>query len=312
MKNKGMLTRVISGIVCLVAVLVAGIVGRELLMLAVLITSVIGLHELYKALGICKDSERLFFITAAICTVVFYICIISGANILLAGGYFDMALSGITSGSFFEAFTEPVAINRILSVCAVAFVLLYSILVFSVFLVIYVVAFPKYDFRDVAYAFSGFVYVTVFMSFIYFTRAMNDGKYIFWLIFISSWVCDTCAYFVGSAIGKHKLAPILSPKKSIEGSIGGVVGSVIVAFVFGYFIEYKLMAGENHVGLYMVICAVGSILSQVGDLAASGIKRNHDIKDYGKLIPGHGGILDRFDSVIFIAPVIYTLAIIFI
>lgn len=105
------------------------------------------------------------------------------------------------------------------------------------------------------------------------------------------------------------MAPVLSPKKSIEGAVGGVVGAALLGLI------YALAAGkffpefDHSPAVYALICAVGALISMVGDLAASGIKRNHNIKDYGKLIPGHGGILDRFDSVIFTAPVIYFLAI---
>ena len=133
---------------------------------------------------------------------------------------------------------------------------------------------------------------------------MPDGKYLVWLIVLSSWGCDTCAYAVGMLIGKHKLAPVLSPKKSIEGAIGGVVGAALIGYIYGMF--FWLDPPEC-----ALLCAVGAVVSQVGDLAASAIKRNHNIKDYGHLIPGHGGILDRFDSVIFTAPIIYILAVIF-
>ena len=128
-----------------------------------------------------------------------------------------------------------------------------------------------------------------------------------WLIFLSSWGCDTCAYCVGMLIGKHKMAPKLSPKKSVEGGVGGVLGAALLGVLFALAMNH--WGGEDVNALhYAVICGVGGIISQVGDLAASAIKRNHDIKDYGRLIPGHGGILDRFDSVIFTAPVIYYLA----
>ena len=97
------------------------------------------------------------------------------------------------------------------------------------------------------------------------------------------------------------MAPVLSPKKSIEGGIGGVVGAALLGYLYGTFFTPSAMGCA-------VFCAAGAVLSQIGDLAASAIKRNHNIKDYGHLIPGHGGILDRFDSVIFTAPVIYILA----
>lgn len=149
-------------------------------------------------------------------------------------------------------------------------------------------------------------------TFIFLTRNLPNGIYMVWMIFISSWICDTCAYLTGMAIGKHKLAPVLSPKKSIEGAVGGVVGSALVGAAFGYFALERVFADQNVTWIAALICGVGAVISQVGDLAASGIKRNHDIKDYGKLIPGHGGIMDRFDSVLFTAPIIYYLAILLI
>lgn len=132
------------------------------------------------------------------------------------------------------------------------------------------------------------------------------------MIFISSWICDTCAYVVGMLFGKHKLAPVLSPKKSIEGALGGVAGSALVGAVYGYFVVEPAISGQQVTWIFLLISMVGAVISQVGDLAASAIKRNHDIKDYGKLIPGHGGVMDRFDSVIFTAPMIYFLAVLLI
>ena len=107
-------------------------------------------------------------------------------------------------------------------------------------------------------------------------------------------------------IGKHKMAPILSPKKSVEGGVGGVVGAALLGAIFAACMNHFASADVSPV-LCAVICGVGGAISQIGDLSASAIKRNHEIKDYGKLIPGHGGILDRFDSVIFTAPIIYYL-----
>lgn len=112
-------------------------------------------------------------------------------------------------------------------------------------------------------------------------------------------------------MGKHKMAPVLSPKKSIEGGVGGVVGAALLGAVYAVAINHFAPGTEANVVLYAAICGVGGIISQIGDLAASAIKRNHDIKDYGKLIPGHGGILDRFDSVIITAPIIFYMATMF-
>ena len=168
-------------------------------------------------------------------------------------------------------------------------------------LFVYVFGYPKYHAEQVMAAFFGVIYVAVMLSFIYHTRSLPDGKFLVWLIFLCSWGCDTCAYCVGMLIGKHKMAPVLSPKKSIEGAVGGVAGAALLGVIYA-------AATQGKMAEYALICAVGALISMVGDLAASAIKRNQNIKDYGKLIPGHGGILDRFDSVIITAPVIYYLA----
>lgn len=172
---------------------------------------------------------------------------------------------------------------------------------------IYVFTFPKFTTEQITVAFFGIFYVGLMFSYLYQVRSMPDGKYLVWLIVLSSWGCDTCAYCVGKLIGKHKMTPKLSPKKSVEGGIGGVAGAALLGAVYGLAIAGKMGDG-SHIASFAVICAAGGLISMVGDLAASAIKRNHDIKDYGHLIPGHGGILDRFDSVILIAPVIYYLA----
>ncbi len=158
--------------------------------------------------------------------------------------------------------------------------------------------------------FFNFIYGPIMLSFVYLTRNLEHGLYFVWLIFIGSWICDTCAYAVGISIGKHKLAPVLSPKKSIEGSIGGILGSMVVGFLYGHFLIQQLIDIPYTGILFAIISGVAAIISQIGDLAASGIKRNQNIKDYGKLIPGHGGVMDRFDSVIFTAPLVYSLLIV--
>ncbi|MDO4961334.1 MAG: phosphatidate cytidylyltransferase [Eubacteriales bacterium] len=168
----------------------------------------------------------------------------------------------------------------------------------------YVATFPEYKTEQVSGAYFGFIYVSVLMSFIYLTRAHSDGIYFVWLILLSAWGCDTCAYCVGRLIGKHKMAVKLSPKKTIEGAIGGFVGSAALGALYGF-----IFAGKMDTPFPVLICAIacgaGAVISMIGDLAASAIKRNHDIKDFGNLIPGHGGILDRFDSMLFAAPAIY-------
>ena len=178
-----------------------------------------------------------------------------------------------------------------------------------ILLFVYVFAFPKYDARQVMATLFSFIYAPIMLGYLYLTRELDQGFYIAWLIIISSWVCDTCAYFTGVMFGKHKMFPILSPKKSVEGFIGGIAGAAILGLIYG------LVFGENLPTLAMpaagctLICAAGALIAVVGDLAASAIKRDTEIKDYGKLIPGHGGILDRFDSILFTAPAVFILAV---
>ncbi len=172
---------------------------------------------------------------------------------------------------------------------------------------VYVFSYPGFKAEQVMLVFFGIFYVAVMLSYIYQTRNLEQGAFLVWLVFLCSWGCDTCAYCVGMLIGKHKMAPRLSPKKSVEGGIGGIVGAALLGVIYALCINRFANVGANILN-YALICGVGAIISQVGDLAASAIKRNHAIKDYGRLIPGHGGILDRFDSVIFTAPIIFYLA----
>lgn len=173
---------------------------------------------------------------------------------------------------------------------------------------VYVFSYPKFRSEHMMLAFFGLFYVAVMLSYVYQIRLLEQGAFLVWLIFICSWGCDTCAYCVGMLIGKHKMAPQLSPKKTIEGGIGGILGAALLGAIYGLAIQQFAPGAEVNVLQYAAICGVGGVISQIGDLAASAIKRNHEVKDYGKLIPGHGGILDRFDSVIITAPIIFYMA----
>jgi phosphatidate cytidylyltransferase len=186
--------------------------------------------------------------------------------------------------------------------------MLFFVAFIMVLMVAYVLTFPKYHSEQIFLTFFGLFYVAVMLSHIYQVRMLDDGLWIVWLLFIGAWGSDTCAYLVGISIGKHKMTPKLSPKKSVEGAIGGILGAALIGFIYGLAIQHKIDTISNPQIAFAVICGASSIVSQIGDLAASAIKRNYDIKDYGKLIPGHGGILDRFDSIIFTAPIVYYLA----
>jgi len=182
------------------------------------------------------------------------------------------------------------------------------ILLIMFLMAVYVFQFPKFRSEQMMAVFFGVFYVAVMLSYVYQLRMLDGGIYLVWMIFLSSWICDTFAYLTGVMLGKRKLAPILSPNKSVEGSVGGILGSFLCGVLFGeVFQEQMGKIFLNPALSCAVVCAVGAVISQIGDLCASAIKRNQQIKDYGTLIPGHGGILDRFDSVIFVAPAIYYL-----
>ena len=182
---------------------------------------------------------------------------------------------------------------------------LLSIVTLMLLLTVYVVTFPRYGTEQITVAFFGIFYVAVMFSYLYQVRMIEDGKYLVWLIFISSWGSDTFAYCAGILFGKHKLAPVLSPKKTIEGAVGGVAGAAVLGYLYGLYFRHSMTEVLRPEFISAMACAIAAVISIIGDLAASAIKRNHNVKDYGHLIPGHGGVLDRFDSMIFTAPAIF-------
>lgn len=163
----------------------------------------------------------------------------------------------------------------------------------------------KYNIKNIAITFFGICYIVLFLMFIPIIREMQNGKILIWFVFIAAWGTDTCAYCIGKLFGKHKFSKI-SPKKSIEGCIAGTLGSVILAIIYNIICNNVWNMNINYI-LISIIAVVLSLIGQIGDFAASSIKRYNDIKDFSNLIPGHGGMLDRIDSVIFIAPFAYFL-----
>ena len=163
----------------------------------------------------------------------------------------------------------------------------------------------KTTFKDIAYTFIGIFYVVFFIMFIAFINGMSNGKILVWYALFAAWGTDISAYVIGRHFGKHKFSKV-SPKKSVEGCIGGAIGAILLMLAYTYFANTYW--GMNY--SYLFIIGMGVILSlvgQIGDFAASSIKRFVDIKDYSNLIPGHGGMLDRIDSLIFLAPFAYAL-----
>lgn len=160
---------------------------------------------------------------------------------------------------------------------------------------------------DATITFFGISYIALFILFLTLIMARDNGNLLIWYVLFAAWGTDTFAYIFGMKFGKHKFSQI-SPKKSIEGCIGGTLSSVIIILIYTWFINTNFGMDIN----YIYIAVVGitlSLIGQIGDFAASSIKRYVEIKDFSNLFPGHGGMLDRIDSVIFIAPFAYFLLI---
>jgi len=261
-------TRLFSGILLVIIAAACIILGGNVMFGVVAAISFVGLFELYR---VFKIEKNIIGILGYLFTAIYY-------GILLFGG---------------KMFVPELMV--VLMVCLLG---------------VYVFCYPKFRTEEIMAGVFGIFYVVFMLSYLYQVRMLPDGAYLTGLVFFCSWGCDTSAYCVGMLFGKHRLAPILSPKKSIEGAVGGVAGAAILGAAYGAVgVHFSFIAsGQNIPLIYALICGVGAVISQIGDLAASAIKRNHDIKDYGHLIPGHGGILDRFDSVIITAPIIYILA----
>ena len=269
-------TRLASGVVLVILIGGAFYCGGVFMAIMFCLISLIGLFEFYRATGVLEEGKKV--------------------DVLTFMGYLG---------------TVALYLLEYLEKGNIRFLIFAPVLVCILMLAVYVFSFPRYESKKVVYAFFGYGYISVMLSFVLLTRLLPEGKILIWLVIFATWVCDTFAYLVGMTIGRHKLAPVLSPKKSIEGSVGGVVFSAIFAGVYGYFMKGYIHTDLNVIPAFVVACALGALVSQVGDLAASAFKRNFEVKDYGHLIPGHGGIMDRFDSMIFTVPMVYIVALIF-
>ncbi len=157
--------------------------------------------------------------------------------------------------------------------------------------------------NDGAITIFGFFYIGVMLSLI--CRIRDFSTMFAWLPFIFAFASDTGAYFVGSVLGKHKFTPELSPHKSVEGAIGGIITTAVISAIYAVICCKYFFLDIKFIPLFAAAGAVGSVFGQFGDLAASAIKRYTGIKDYGNIMPGHGGVLDRFDSVLFTLPLVY-------
>lgn len=247
-----MKTRIISGIVGTVLLILAVISGGFVLKTSVLIITLIGMNEF----------RRAFFNIDIKLTRYLYL--------------YPIALYIFTLLNNYNLVTFSIVINMM------------------ILLIIYVFN-ANHNITEISISLFGSIYIAYSLVHISFL----DDNVLLWLIFIIAFSTDTFAYFIGRLLGKRKLAPILSPKKTVEGAIGGLFGAVLSTIVF-----VSILQLENLL-LYATLGVICSIASMIGDLTASKIKRNIGIKDYGNIMPGHGGVLDRFDSIIFISPLIF-------
>lgn len=258
---------------------------------------------------------KIRLLSSIVLMVLMLFFIITGGYFLLAATAFLSLVAMMEIMRMAKIHKSPLAVLGYASV-ALLYVLLATgqmdkLVALAVFylmaiMTVYVVAFPKLKVEQILYPWFGFFYAGLLISYIYQVRELPGGAFSVWLVFIAAWGSDTCAYCAGMLFGKHKAFPVLSPKKTWEGCIGGVVGAMLIAVLYCLAMNHWF---EQNFSLiqYAIVCGCGAVISQVGDLAASAMKRNNDIKDYGKLIPGHGGVLDRYDSVIFVAPIVYYL-----
>jgi len=265
-----MLKRIITAIVALV-VFIPFLVFSDtwLFPIGMAIASFLGCYEMISCIG--KHKNYWLMIPTSLLAIFFplYVRYSYSANIDFA----DLSKLGLGIALIFALYIFAVALfdNKKTSVTDVALIFIACF---------YIIA-----------AFSAIVYLHDYIRF---------GKFIYLLTFIGAWATDIFAYFTGMLFGKHKLIELVSPKKTVEGSIGGIVFCVISMALFALIIENAFELGEFKAN-YILFCVSGifiSVVSQIGDLIMSLIKRNYGIKDYGKIFPGHGGILDRFDSVI--------------
>lgn len=268
--------RLVSGILLVLAALAVILTGGDFLAAVLCLISMTAYRELTKACGLRTGEKKTCLpeIAGCIMTIVYYVVMAASLRRGLESVY-------------------PA-------------VMIVVVVTFLVHLFVYVFTFPEYHANQVMASMFAFLYAPVMLSFIYLLReGFVHGGYLVWFVFLSSWGSDTCAYAVGVLIGKHKMTPKLSPKKSVEGAVGGAAGTALLFVIYTYLVVNKYTDMTLSSALTALLGAVGALVSMAGDLAASAVKRDHNIKDYGKLIPGHGGIMDRFDSVIVTAPIIF-------
>lgn len=267
--------RVIYGTLGFAAAVAVILQGSVALSIAVFALVVMALFEMYKSTGLLKKYKSL--------TAVGFMFAAAAMIFLLTAAIQDRINYSVFSKGVLQA------------MLAFGFVLM----LFMIFM------HETVRFSTVSMLFLETVYITVTFAHIILISGEKNGAFTVWLVFFGAWGADTFAYFAGKTFGRHKLIEKVSPKKTVEGALGGVLGSVLVYILYGVILA-KNGVGINYINL-AVTGVLAAVISQVGDLIMSCIKRENHIKDYGDIIPGHGGILDRFDSVLTVAPLIFYL-----
>lgn len=170
----------------------------------------------------------------------------------------------------------------------------------------------KYPLEAVFVASFSLFYIFIgFNAILFIHDCEPGGKYLYYICFLGAWITDIFAYFCGRAFGKHKLIPDVSPKKTVEGSIGGTVFCILVMVIFGFVVEKLVPEISANLLIFAVAGVLIAVVSQIGDLSMSVIKRKYGVKDYGFIFPGHGGVLDRFDSVIAVSALLMVFSLFF-
>jgi len=265
-----MLKRILTGLAGAVILVLILLTDRIWLPIGMAVIGVIAMWEFYRAVGLTSKNTPLCVLG------IIGSCLIIGIHIL--------------------------NLEYFASITLIVFVYVVSLLV------IMLINHKYITLSDVAMIIIGNIYISYLLLHIVLVRNMELGGLFVWLVFIGAFATDTFAYFVGVLFGRHKLCPNISPKKTIEGAVGGIIGCGLCFMLYGVIVQHFFTLPENTAVNMLLMFALGllcSISAQIGDLVASIIKRQYGIKDFGKLLPGHGGVLDRFDSILFVAPVVY-------
>lgn len=272
-----MKTRVASGIAGAILLFIVVWSGKFVLSSFVLLLCILGLNEFYSAVS-NAGYKPVKFIGYVAAIYMFLIC-----------SRDTLKSIGIDVGFLYSYWSGFFAVFSIMLILFCYIIFLNN----------------KYSIFDISITVFSIFYIVFLFSFVILIRNMSNGFYYVWLIFIGAFATDTFAYFSGYLFGKHKLLPEISPKKTVEGSIGGIIGCAFVMGCYAFYLSYIGLDSLMSMPHFIVLGLLCGVISQIGDWAASAIKRYVKIKDYGNIMPGHGGVLDRFDSILFTAPVVY-------